>query len=254
VVAAEPFTRWLRRNPGSGRPVVLWPDTFTNYFTPSAGIAAVKVLRAAGFNPVLPKGSVCCGLTWVSTGQLSVARKVMRRSLKVLTPHLDAGTPIVGLEPSCLSALKTDVPELTGDDRTVSNTFSLAGFLRTYAPEWTPPTLPREAITQVHCHQHATMGYAAEAELLAKAGVDMTALPAGCCGLAGNFGFEREHYEVSQALAERALLPAVRATDDSTVVVADGFSCRTQVAQGSTRGAVHIAEVLAEGLTGEGSR
>jgi FAD/FMN-containing dehydrogenase/Fe-S oxidoreductase len=254
VIAQEPFTRWLSRNPGSGRPVVLWPDTFTNFFTPSAGIAAVRVLRAAGFNPVLPKGSVCCGLTWVSTGQLSVARKVMRRSLKVLTPHLDAGTPIVGLEPSCLSALKTDVPELTGDTRTVSNTFTLAGFLNTYAPEWTPPPVPRAAITQVHCHQHATLGYSAETELLAKAGVDMTALPAGCCGLAGNFGFEREHYEVSQALAERALLPAVRAADDSTVVVADGFSCRTQVAQGSDRTAVHIAEVLAAGLTEEASR
>jgi Fe-S oxidoreductase len=254
VVAMEPFTRWLSRNPGTGRPVVLWPDTFTNFFNPSVGIAAVRVLRAAGFNPVLPGGSVCCGLTWVSTGQLSAARKVMRRSLRVLAPHLDAGTPIVGLEPSCLAALKTDVPELTGDDRTTSNTFTLAGFLRAHAPQWTPPSVPLAAITQVHCHQHATFGYAAETELLAKAGVDMTALPAGCCGLAGNFGFEREHYEVSQALAERALLPAVRAAPDSTVVVADGFSCRTQVAQGSDRTAVHIAEVLAAGLSEEASR
>jgi Fe-S oxidoreductase len=254
LVARESFTRWLSRNPGTGRPVVLWPDTFTNFFTPSVGVAAVRVLRAAGFDPVLPGGSVCCGLTWVSTGQLSVARRVMRRSLRVLTPHLDAGTPIVGLEPSCLAALTTDVPELTGDTRPVSNTFSLAGFLRTHAPEWTPPPVPGRAITQVHCHQHATLGYAAETELLAKAGVDMTSVPAGCCGLAGNFGFEREHYEVSQALAERALLPAVRAAPGDTLVIADGFSCRTQVAQGSDRTAVHVAEVLAAGLqqvTGE---
>ncbi|MFC4854841.1 FAD-binding and (Fe-S)-binding domain-containing protein [Actinophytocola glycyrrhizae] len=253
-VARESFTRWLSRNPGSGRPVVLWPDTFTNHFTPAAGIAAVRVLRAAGFNPVLPKGSVCCGLTWVSTGQLSVARRVMRRSLRVLTPHLDAGTPIVGLEPSCLSALRTDVPELTGDTRTVSNTFTLAGFLRAYAPEWTPPAVSGAALAQVHCHQHATLGYTAETELLARAGVDLTSVPAGCCGLAGNFGFEREHYEVSQALAERALLPAVRAADEDTVVIADGFSCRTQVAQGSDRTAVHLAEVLAAALTEEGPR
>jgi Fe-S oxidoreductase len=146
------------------------------------------------------------------------------------------------------------VPELTGDTRTVSNTFTLAGFLRAYAPEWTPPQLRREAVTQVHCHQHATLGYTAETELMAKAGVDMTSVPSGCCGLAGNFGFERDHYEVSQALAERALLPAVRTAAEDTVVIADGFSCRTQVAHGSDRTAVHLAEVLAAGLTEEGSR
>jgi len=244
TVATETFTRWLRRNPGSGgQPVVLWPDTFTNFFSPSVGIAAVKVLRAAGFDPVLPNGSVCCGLTWVSTGQLSVARKVMRRTLRVLSPH--AGVPIVGLEPSCLSALNEDLPELTGEKL---KAFTLAGFLAQHAPEWTPPEVSREAITQVHCHQHATLGFTDETALLAKAGVRNSRLPAGCCGLAGNFGFEREHYEVSQALAEQALLPAVRDAEPSTLVIADGFSCRTQVAQGSDRTAVHLAEVLADGL------
>jgi Fe-S oxidoreductase len=243
-VAAEPFTRWLRRNPGNGgEPVVLWPDTFTNFFSPSVGIAAVRVLRDAGFDPILPGKSVCCGLTWVSTGQLSVARKVMRRTLRVLAPHKDV--PIVGLEPSCLSALNEDLPELTGEKL---KAFTLAGFLSTHAPQWTPPSVNREAITQVHCHQHATLGFTAETSLLAKAGVDNQRLPAGCCGLAGNFGFEREHYEVSQALAEQALLPAVRDAAPDTVVIADGFSCRTQVAQGSDRRAVHLAEVLAEGL------
>ncbi|MFL6118128.1 FAD-binding and (Fe-S)-binding domain-containing protein, partial [Actinophytocola sp.] len=243
-VATETLTHWLRHNPGSGgQPVVLWPDTFTNFFTPSAGIAAVRVLRAAGFDPVLPPGSVCCGLTWVSTGQLSVARKVMRRTLRALAPFGD--TPVVGLEPSCLSALNEDLPELTG---TSLKAFTLAGFLTAYAPQWTPPVVSREAITQVHCHQHATLGVTAEKALLAKAGVRNSPLPAGCCGLAGNFGFEREHYEVSQALAERALLPAVREAAPDTLVIADGFSCRTQIAQGSDREAVHLAEVLAEGL------
>jgi Fe-S oxidoreductase len=254
VVAGETFTRWLRRTArGDGRPVVLWPDTFTTYFAPSVGVAAVRVLRAAGFEPVLPDGSVCCGLTWVSTGQLSVARRVMRRSLRALAPH--AGTPVVGLEPSCLSALKHDLPALVDDPRATAlaeNSFTLAGFLATYAPQWTPPVVPRAAIAQVHCHQHATLGYAPETELLARAGVDTTRLPAGCCGLAGNFGFEREHYDVSQALAEQHLLPAVRDAADDTVVIADGFSCRTQVAQGSDRTAVHLAEVLAAGLGEEG--
>jgi Fe-S oxidoreductase len=244
TVATESFTQWLKKNPGNGgQPVVLWPDTFTNFFSPSVGVAAVRVLRAAGFDPVLPGKSVCCGLTWVSTGQLSVARKVMRRTLKVLAAHED--TPRVGLEPSCLSALNEDLPDLTGEKL---KAFTLAGFLATHAPQWTPPNAPREAITQVHCHQHATLGFTAEAELLTKAGVTNSRLPAGCCGLAGNFGFEREHYEVSQALAEQSLLPAVRTAAESTRVIADGFSCRTQVAQGSDRTAVHLAEVLAEGL------
>ena len=247
-VARESLVRWMRKNPASGgERVVLWPDTFTNYFSPSVGIAAVRVLRAAGFDPVLPKGSVCCGLTWVSTGQLSVARKVMRRTLRILEPD----TPVVGLEPSCLSALRGDVPELTGDPRATdlaARSFTLAGFLAEHAPNWQPPSAPRKAITQVHCHQHATLGFDADERLLAAAGVTPGRLPAGCCGLAGNFGFEREHYDVSQALAEQSLLPAVRDAAPETLVIADGFSCRTQVAQGSDRQAVHLAEVLAEGL------
>ena len=244
AVATETLTRWLRRNPGGGgKPLVLWPDTFTNFFTPAAGVAAVRVLRSAGFDPVLPASPVCCGLTWVSTGQLTVARKVMRRTLRALAPFGD--TPVVGLEPSCLSTLNEDLPELIGASL---KAFTLAGFLAAHAPRWTPPPVPRAAITQVHCHQHATLGFAAETELLAKAGVQNSRLPAGCCGLAGNFGFEREHYEVSQALAERVLLPAVREAAPETLVIADGFSCRTQVAQGSDRRAVHLAEVLAEGL------
>jgi FAD/FMN-containing dehydrogenase/Fe-S oxidoreductase len=242
TVATETFARWLKRNPGDGgNPVVLWPDTFTNFFTPSVGIAAVRVLRSAGFDPILPGRSVCCGLTWVSTGQLSVARKVMRRTLRALAPHGD--TPIVGLEPSCLSALNEDLPDLTGEKL---KAFTLAGFLAEHAPDWTPPVTPRKAITQVHCHQHATLGSTAEMALLAKAGVRNTRLPAGCCGLAGNFGFEREHYDVSQALAEQSLLPAVRDAAPDTLVIADGFSCRTQIAQGSGRTAVHLAEVLGD--------
>ncbi|MGH3756571.1 FAD-binding and (Fe-S)-binding domain-containing protein [Actinophytocola sp.] len=250
-VARTPFTRSFLAGE-HGRRVVLWPDTFTNFFAPWIGAAAVRVLRAAGFEPLLPSGSVCCGLTWVSTGQLTVARRVMRRSLRVLGPEIDAGTPVVGLEPSCLSALRGDVPELTGDrraERLAARSHTLAGFLAAYAPGWAPPAEPRTAITQVHCHQHATLGFDADAALLARAGVDARRLPAGCCGLAGNFGFERGHYEVSQALAEHTLLPAVREAAPDTLVVADGFSCRTQIEQGSDRHAVHLAEVLAATLS-----
>ena len=249
-VARRPFTR-LHQERGGGRRVVLWPDTFTNFFAPQVGVAAVRVLRAAGFDPILPSGAVCCGLTWVSTGQLSVARRVMRRSLRVLAPEIDAGTPVVGLEPSCLSALKGDVPDLTADPRAAklaAQSHTLAGFLATHAPSWTPPPASRTAITQVHCHQHATLGFDAEMSLLTRAGVDAKRLPAGCCGLAGNFGFERGHYEVSQTLAEQTLLPAVREATPETLVLADGFSCRTQIEQGSNRHPVHLAEILAATL------
>jgi FAD/FMN-containing dehydrogenase/Fe-S oxidoreductase len=252
MLAERRFSEWMREStPTGGRRVVLWPDTFTEFFTPEVGVAAVRVLRAAGFDPVLPNGSVCCGLTWVSTGQLTMARRVMRRTLRVLAPELAAGTPIVGLEPSCLSALRGELPELTADRRAaelVANSHTLAGLLATHAPQWTPPKVGRAAIAQVHCHQHATLGFTEETRLLARAGVELTRLPAGCCGLAGNFGFEREHYEVSQALAERALLPAAREAPPQTMILADGFSCRTQVAQGSDRTAVHLAQVLASAL------
>ncbi|OLF06321.1 FAD-binding oxidoreductase [Actinophytocola xinjiangensis] len=247
-LAARRFSTLAR---GSGQPggrrVVVWPDTFTEFFAPEVGLAALRVLRAAGFDPVLPNGSVCCGLTWVSTGQLSVARRVMRRTLRVLAPELAAGTPVVALEPSCLSALRGEVPDLTGDPlaaELAANSHTLAGLLATHAPQWTPPAVDREAIVQVHCHQHATLGFTDETRLLTGAGVRIESLPAGCCGLAGNFGFERDHYEVSQALAERALLPAVRAAGPETLVLADGFSCRTQIVQGAGRAAVHLAQVL----------
>ena len=249
-LARRPFTR-QRLGAGAGRRVVLWPDTFTNFFAPEIAVAAVRVLRAAGFEPILPSGAVCCGLTWVSTGQLTTARRVMRRSLRVLAPEIAAGTPVVGLEPSCLSALRGEVPELTADPRAeklAAQSFTLAGFLSTRAPTWTPPSIPRTAITQVHCHQHATLGFDADATLLARAGVAATRLPAGCCGLAGNFGFERGHYEISQALAKGTLLPAVREASPDTLVLADGFSCRTQITQNTDRHPVHLAEILATGL------
>ncbi len=250
-VAPVSLTRAFRPGTGTGRRVVLWPDTFTNFFSPRIGVAAVRVLRAAGFDPVLPRGAVCCGMTWVSTGQLSTARRVMRRTLRVLEPELAAGTPVVGLEPSCLSALRGDVPDLLGDSRATTlaeRTHTLADFLAQHAPEWTPPAVPRTAITQVHCHQHATLGFDADEALLAQAGVAARRLPAGCCGLAGNFGFERSHYEVSQALAEQTLLPAIREASPETLVLADGFSCRTQIEQNTDRHPVHLAEILAAGL------
>jgi FAD/FMN-containing dehydrogenase/Fe-S oxidoreductase len=246
--ARQPFTRWFRRRPapaGDGRPqVLLWPDTFTNFFTPSAGRAAVRVLENAGYEVLVPRGPVCCGLTWMSTGQLNMARRVARRSLEAIHPYAERGIPIVGLEPSCTAALRGDWPKLLPDDTRVADLR-----VRTFAElldeaGWSPPHETRTALAQIHCHQHAELGKDADLRLLAKAGVEVDVPDSGCCGLAGNFGFERGHYDVSVAVAERVLAPAVRAAPPETIVLADGFSCRTQIEQLTGRRAVHLAEVL----------
>ncbi|MFC8871550.1 FAD-binding and (Fe-S)-binding domain-containing protein [Streptomyces sp. NPDC057148] len=279
-LAGETFSRWWRGRGGpvaEGELVVLWPDTFTEHLSPSVGRAAVRVLEAAGLRVVLPptlrgravigdgtsksalalltarRGRVCCGLTYVSTGQLDRARAVMRRTLDLMTPVLETSAPVVVLEPSCAAALRTDLPELLHDDpraaRLAARVLTLAQALERHAPDWTPPAVNLPATGQTHCHQHAVLGDAADRRLREAAGLTGE-LSGGCCGLAGNFGFEDGHYEVSVACAEDQLLPAVREAPDGAVVLADGFSCRTQLEQlGGVRGR-HLAEVLAEGLGG----
>jgi len=230
--------------------VLLWPDSFTNHLAPQVGQAAVAVLEAAGHQVVLPERPVCCGLTWISTGQLNAAKKRLTTSLTRLAPHLDAGTPIVGLEPSCTAVLRRDAHELLPDDprahQAAESTHTFAEFV--LASGWQPPQLDAKALVQTHCHQHAVLGFDADRTLMAKAGIAADIPDSGCCGLAGNFGFERGHYKVSQQVGERVLLPTVRDAAPDTEVVADGFSCRTQIAQGTERRALHLAELLARGL------
>ncbi|MHC0429991.1 FAD-binding and (Fe-S)-binding domain-containing protein [Streptomyces sp. O3] len=252
--AGRPRARTQPRAPRaaqSGRTVVLWPDTFTDHLSPSVGQAAVRVLEAAGLTVVLPPKGVCCGLTYVSTGQLDQARTVMRRTLAALD-GLDPDTPLVVLEPSCAAALKTDLPELLGPgdlraQRLATAVRTFAQTLEEYAPDWTPPRVDRPAVGQTHCHQHAVLGDAAERRLREQAGLTGE-LSGGCCGLAGNFGFEAGHYEVSVACAEEQLLPSVRDAPEGAAVLADGFSCRTQLEQLAGRPGRHLAEVLADAL------
>lgn len=257
--ADERFTAWFAHRarsgtaPSRGR-VLLWPDTFVNNFEPDVGKAAVAVLEAAGFEVQVPKRSVCCGLTWISTGQLRVAKRVLRRTLTALSPALRSGTPVVVLEPSCAAVFRTDMPELlSGDEdahRLADQTFTLGDLLAEKAPDWEPPALSARAVVQQHCHQHAVLGYTHERKLLNGAGIDVDVLDAGCCGLAGNFGFEKGHYDVSVACAEDKLLPALRDADPATLVLADGFSCRTQIRDlASDRKPMHVAQVLADGLS-----
>lgn len=246
--------RALRRRTRRSRnrpKVLLWPDTFTNFMSPEIGVAAARVLDYAGFDVVLPRSSVCCGLTWISTGQLGIARRVLRRTLRVLEPELSEGIPIVGLEPSCLAVLRHDMHDLL--DAPKLDALTLAGFLRREAPDLEFPRLETKAITQQHCHQHAVFGNAAEEQLLRDAGVGNRTLDSGCCGLAGNFGMERGHYEVSVGAANRVLVPEVEAADPDTLVLADGYSCRTQIGELTGRKPLHLAQVLARAI-GEGSR
>ncbi|MET9715785.1 FAD-binding and (Fe-S)-binding domain-containing protein [Streptomyces rochei] len=280
-LAGETFSRWWRGRGGpraEGEPVVLWPDTFTEHLSPSVGRAAVRVLEAAGLRVVLPptlrtrgrgladgrtrsatalltarRGRVCCGLTYVSTGQLDRARAVMRRTLDLMEPVLETSAPVVVLEPSCAAALRTDLPELLHDDpraaRLAARVVTFAQALERHAPDWRPPAVGLPAVGQTHCHQHAVLGDAAERRLCEAAGLTGD-LAGGCCGLAGNFGFEDGHYEVSAACAEEQLLPAVREAPEGAVVLADGFSCRTQLEQLAGVRGRHLAEVLAERLEG----
>ncbi|OMI88035.1 FAD-binding oxidoreductase [Streptomyces sp. M1013] len=278
-LARETFSRWWRGRGGrpseGGDLVVLWPDTFTEHLLPSVGRAAVRVLEAAGLRVALPptlrgravigdgtsrsalalptarRGRVCCGLTYVSTGQLDRARAVMRRTLDLMAPVLETSAPVVVLEPSCAAALRTDLPELLHDDpraaRLASRVLTFAEALERHAPDWTPPAVNLPAVGQTHCHQHAVLGDTADRRLRASAGLTGE-LSGGCCGLAGNFGFESGHYEVSAACAEDQLLPAVREAPEDAVVLADGFSCRTQLEQLAGVRGRHLAEVLAQGL------
>ncbi|WP_051072056.1 FAD-binding and (Fe-S)-binding domain-containing protein [Amycolatopsis decaplanina] len=262
--AGETFQQWWTRErahrqpgPGEANAAVLWPDTFVNHFAPHIGKAAVRVLESAGFRVAVPAGPVCCGLTWISTGQLPVAKKVLRHTLDVLRPWIEAGTLVVGLEPSCTAVFRSDAAELLPQNQDVhrlSKRFvTLAEALLHHAPEeWHPSPLRRDAIAQKHCHHHAIMGFSTDTTVLHRAGVDVEVLDSGCCGLAGNFGFERGHYDVSMACAERTLLPAVREAAPETLILADGFSCRTQIEQGNTgRVPLHLAEVLQDAVPGE---
>jgi FAD/FMN-containing dehydrogenase/Fe-S oxidoreductase len=254
LLASTPFTKWWAARPArrgsSGAPrILLWPDTFSNFFDPAVAQAAVADLEHLGYRVAVPDAPVCCGLTWVSTGQLGVARRVLARTLKVLGPWLDEGVAIVGLEPSCTAMLRSDAADVLPDHPDVARlgraVRSFAEVLEDHPGGLPAPVVTGRALAQVHCHQHAEWGYAADRAVLGHLGVDTEVLDSGCCGLAGNFGFEEGHYEVSQACAERVLLPAVRAAAPDVDLLADGFSCRTQVRQSTEARPVHLAQLAA---------
>jgi FAD/FMN-containing dehydrogenase/Fe-S oxidoreductase len=232
--------------------VMLWPDTFNNFNSPWVGQAAVEVLEAMGYRVILPEGQVCCGLTWHSTGQLSRAKRVISKTLDSLGRALAENIPVIVLEPSCTVMLADEITELLPDDPRAAmlsrQVVTLADVVAGYQGPWPFGEINTDAISQVHCHQEAKGSYDPDQTVLHKLGVETDVISSGCCGLAGNFGFEPGHWDVSQALGERELFPKVRDKADGTLVLADGFSCRTHLSQGTGINGMHLAEVLKQAL------
>jgi Fe-S oxidoreductase len=254
--APQTFKEWFRqrgqRNP-EGKRVILWPDTFNNHFHPDTAIAAVEVLEAVGYRVTVPEIDLCCGRPLYDYGWLDAAQRLLRQILTALQSEIEAGVPIVGLEPSCVAVFRDELINLFPHDedarRLSLQSFLLSEFLEREG--YQPPKLHRKAVVHGHCHHKAIMRMTAEESVLQKLGLDFEVLDSGCCGMAGAFGFEREHFDVSIACGERVLLPTVRAADRETLIIADGFSCREQIAQTTDRRALHLAQVLQMALQGE---
>jgi FAD/FMN-containing dehydrogenase/Fe-S oxidoreductase len=249
--APKTFKSWFRRHRPlhlDGPIVVLWPDTFNNYFLPNTAKAAVTVLENAGFRVELPQGNLCCGRPLYDFGMLDRAENLLLRILDALAPDIEAGVPIVGLEPSCVAVFRDELCNLFPRDeraqRLSRQTFLLGEFLDNYKDLIPLPRLERKAIMHGHCHHKSVLKMTSEEAVLGRMGLDWQAPAPGCCGMAGSFGFEADKYEVSSAIGELELLPAIRQAPPDWLVIANGFSCREQIAQGTDRQALHLAEVL----------
>ncbi len=259
LFAEETFRRWFARRPvrNAGKPqVILWPDTWNDHFHPTTAQAAVEVLEDAGFQVTIPAVQLCCGRPLYDYGMLDLAKTMLREVLQALRPQIRAGMCVVGLEPSCVSVFRDEMTNLLGPDedakRLKEQTFLLTEFLAKKVPEYAPPPLRRKALVQEHCHHKSILDTTGESKLFDALGLDYEIPDTGCCGMAGPFGFDANHYDVSMAIGERALLPRVRAAERTTIVVANGFSCREQISQTTDRQAMHPAQVLKMALDDRG--
>jgi FAD/FMN-containing dehydrogenase/Fe-S oxidoreductase len=248
--ASQSFTSWFRqrelRNQGRQQ-VVLWPDTFSNNFNPEIAKAAVEALEHAGYQVRIPAASLCCGRPLYDFGMLDKAKATLEQTLAALRSDIEAGTPIIGLEPSCVSVFRDEMTNLLGNNaeaqKLKSQTYLLSEFLINKA-DYRPPRLKRKALVHGHCHHKSVLKFDSEFELLKRTGLDFQVLDSGCCGMAGSFGFETDKYNVSVQIGERVLLPAVRNASPDTLIITDGFSCYQQIEGRTGRRALHIAEVL----------
>jgi FAD/FMN-containing dehydrogenase/Fe-S oxidoreductase len=270
-LATISFRQWARRNRSSlfgenksldstssnARQVILWLDTFNNYFHPETCQAALEVLEDAGFTVICPRRPLCCGRPLYDFGMLEKAKNNLSQIMNALGPHIDAGLPIVVLEPSCAAVFRDELRNLFPNNERAGKlrkqSFLLSEFLQVHAPDYRLPKLPIKVLLHGHCHQKALMKMDHEEAVLRSLGAELQSLDAGCCGMAGPFGFQKDKFDVSQAMGERVLLPAVRSAAPETLIVADGFSCREQVLQGTGKQAIHLAEVLKMALDRKGS-
>jgi Fe-S oxidoreductase len=249
--ADETFKAWFRRRPVTnpeGPRVILWPDTFNNHFHPETAKAAVQFLETSGFRVIVPEAALCCGRPLYDWGMLDLAKRLLRQVLQTLRAEIRAGTPLVGLEPSCVAVFRDELLNLFPRDedakRLAKQTHHLSEFLSREAAHVRLPKLERKALLHGHCQHKAIMKLTDEEQLLRKLGLELEVPDSGCCGMAGSFGFERDKYDVSVQCGERVLLPAVRNAPKDALIIADGFSCREQIEQLTDRRALHLAQVL----------
>jgi len=254
--AKQTFRAWFdgRNGATDSRPqVVLFPDTFNNFYEPEVAIAGTHVLERAGFHVIIPPSQICCGRPLYDQGMLDLAKQRLREAMRVLGPHAERGVPIVGLEPGCILTFRDELPKLFPSEpmakALAEDTFMLDEFLARRGPAYAPPSHPGRALLHGHCHQKAISGLKHETALLGLvSGLELEVLDAGCCGMAGAFGYETDHYEISKTLAERVLMPAIRHSDPGTIVISDGFSCRSQVRHFCPEARVmHLAQLLDQG-------
>ena len=253
--ASQTFRGWFgkraAKNPDAPQ-VLLWPDTFNNYFLPQTAIAAVKVLEAAGFRVTLPKSILCCGRPLYDFGFLDRAKRLLLQTLGVLSMEIESGVPLVALEPSCAAVFRDELVNLFPDDprarKLSQQTFLLSEFLEKRAQHFEMPKLQAKALVHGHCHHKSIMKMTDEESVLRRLGLDFHFPAPGCCGMAGSFGFEHDRYDISLAIGELELLPAVRAEPADSLIIADGFSCREQIVQCTGRKALHLAEVIQTAL------
>jgi Fe-S oxidoreductase len=251
--AYKTFRQWFRKHPPrnpSGDEVLLFPDTFSNFFEPEVAIAATEVLERAGFRVLIPESDLCCGRPLYEQGMLDAARLRMLQTTAALSPFVNRGAKVIGLEPSCILTFRDELPALfphLADVRALAgNTLMLDEFLTRHAPAWMSPQIHGRALVHGHCHRKALAGMTNELALLGRAAdLAIEAPDAGCCGMAGAFGYGNDRFEISRAIGERVLLPAINASPPATTIIADGFACRSQIRQFCQgRQPLHLAQAL----------
>ncbi len=249
--ARKSFKKWFFQRTSSAtghKKVILWPDTFNNYFHPQHAKDAVDVLEHLGFEVSVPKVSLCCGRPLYDYGMLTLAKKNLRQIMKELKKEIHDGTPIIGLEPSCISVFRDELTNLFPSDmdakRLKNQTLLLSEFIHFYAKDHSFKPLNKKALVQGHCHHKSVIHFEYEKEILQRLGLDIQILDSGCCGMAGGFGFEKDHYDISIKAAERVLLPSIRNAPLDTLIIANGFSCKEQIEQATGRKVYHLSQII----------